>query len=108
MDRSLPGSRQEYGSELPYLPTGELPDPGIEPISLTSSALSAFLILNFLRDFPGRTRLPMQDTYLQSLDQERAPGEGNGNPLQYSCLGNHMDRGTWQAIVTWGHKSDTT
>ena len=29
----------------------------------------------------------------------RSPGEGNGNPLQYSCLGNHMDRGTWQSIV---------
>ena len=30
---------------------------------------------------------------------ERSPGEGNGNPLQYSCLGNPMDRGAWQAIV---------
>ena len=27
------------------------------------------------------------------------PGEGNGNPLQYSCLGNPMDRGAWQATV---------
>ena len=26
---------------------------------------------------------------------ERFPGEGNGNPLQYSCLGNPMDRGAW-------------
>ena len=29
----------------------------------------------------------------------RPPGEGNGNPLQYSCLENHMDRGAWQATV---------
>ena len=29
----------------------------------------------------------------------RSPGEGNVNPLQYSCLGNPMDRGTWQATV---------
>ena len=29
----------------------------------------------------------------------RSLGEGNGNPLQYSCLGNYMDRGTWQATV---------
>ena len=29
----------------------------------------------------------------------RSPGEGNGNPLQYSCLGNPMDRGACQAIV---------
>ena len=29
----------------------------------------------------------------------RFPGEGNGNPLQYSGLGNPIDRGAWQAIV---------
>ena len=29
---------------------------------------------------------------------ERSSGEGNGNPLQYSCLGNPMDRGAWRAI----------
>ena len=29
----------------------------------------------------------------------RAPGEGNGCPLQYSCLENSMDRGIWQATV---------
>ena len=31
----------------------------------------------------------------------RFPGEGNGNPLQYSYLGNPMDRGIWQAL--WSH-----
>ena len=29
----------------------------------------------------------------------RSPGEGNGNPLQYSCLGNLMDRVAWRATV---------
>ena len=29
----------------------------------------------------------------------RFPGEGNGNPFQYSCLENSIDRGDWQAIV---------
>ena len=29
----------------------------------------------------------------------RSPGEGNGNSLQYYCLKNSMDRGTWQAVV---------
>ena len=29
----------------------------------------------------------------------RSPGERNGNPLQYSCLNNIMDRGAWQATV---------
>ena len=33
------------------------------------------------------------------LGLERSPGEGNGNPLQYSYLGNSMDRGAWQATV---------
>ena len=31
------------------------------------------------------------------LGSGRSPGEGNGNPFQYSCLENSMDRGTWQA-----------
>ena len=35
----------------------------------------------------------MQETWVQF------PGERNGNPLQYSCLGNPMDRGAWQATV---------
>ena len=33
--------------------------------------------------------------------------EGNGNPLQYSCLGNPMDRGAWKAVVCWVIKSWT-
>jgi len=37
----------------------------------------------------------------------RSPGEGNGNPLQYSCLGNSMDRGDWQAAVHGAAKSRT-
>ena len=39
----------------------------------------------------------------------RSPGEGNDNPLQYSCLGNPMVRGTWWAAVHGVAKeSDTT
>ena len=38
---------------------------------------------------------------------ERSPG-GNGNPLQYSCLENPMDRGAWQAVVQRVAESDTT
>ena len=38
----------------------------------------------------------------------RSPGEGNGNPLWYSCLENHMDRGAWQAAIHRVAESDTT
>ena len=43
----------------------------------------------------------------------RSPGEGNGNPLQYSCLENPMDGGAWWAIVhgvakSWTRLSDFT
>ena len=38
---------------------------------------------------------------------ERFPGEGNGNLLQYSCLGNPMDRGAWWATVHGVAKSQT-
>ena len=37
----------------------------------------------------------------------RSPGEENGNPLQYSCLGNPMDRGTWWATVHGVTESQT-
>ena len=37
----------------------------------------------------------------------RSPVEGNGNPLQYSCLGNPMHRGAWQATVHDVAKSHT-
>jgi len=40
---------------------------------------------------------------------ERSPGEGNGNPPQYSCMENPMDRGSWQATAHGVAKeSDTT
>ena len=37
----------------------------------------------------------------------RSPGGGNGNPLQYSCLGNPMDTGAWLAIIHGVAKSRT-
>ena len=39
----------------------------------------------------------------------RSSGDGYGNPLQYSCMGNSMDRGVWWATSPWAHKElDTT
>ena len=39
------------------------------------------------------------ETWVQSPSQEDPLKEENGNPLQYSCLGNPMHRGAWQATV---------
>ena len=54
-------------------------------------------------------KLPtMWETKAQSL-VGKIPGEGNGNPLQYSCLEHPMDRGAWQATVHRAAKEwDTT
>ena len=46
-----------------------------------------------------------------NLESGRFPGEGSANPLQYSCLGNPVDREAWQAIVhgvakSWTHLCD--
>ena len=38
----------------------------------------------------------------------RSSGEGNGNPFQYACLENPMDRGAWWATVHWVAESDAT
>ena len=51
----------------------------------------------------------MGETWVHSLRLGRSPGGGHGNPLQYSCLENPMDRGAWWATVHGGRKeSDTT
>ena len=50
-------------------------------------------------DFPGGSDGKVSAYNAGDLDSilglERFPGEGNGNPLQYSCPENPMDRGTW-------------
>ena len=63
--------------------------------------------------FPGGSvvkNLPADAGDLGSiLGLGRSPGEGNGNPLQYSCQGNPMDRGAWQATIHGvAEESDTT
>ena len=49
----------------------------------------------------------MWETWVQSLELRRSPGEGNGNPLQYFCLENPMDRGACQTLVHRVTKSQT-
>ena len=55
----------------------------------------------------------MQGTWVQALGQEDPLENGNGTPLQYSCLENPMDRGAWQATVrevakSWTRLNDFT
>ena len=57
-------------------------------------------------ELPGGTvvksHLPMQEAqekWVPSLGWEDSPRDGNGNPLQYSCLENSMDRGAWRVTV---------
>ena len=61
------------------------------------------------RGFPGGSvvkNLPANAGDVSLIPgSERSPGDGNGNPLQYSCLENSMDRGAWQATVLGGRKA---
>ena len=62
--------------------------------------LGGLVVKNLLADAGDASLIP---------GSGRSPGEGNGNPLQYSCLGNPTDRGAWQATVQGVPKeSDTT
>ena len=44
---------------------------------------------------------------MQETGLGRSPGGGNGNPFQYSCLENYMDRGAWKATVHEVTRSQT-
>ena len=54
----------------------------------------ASLMIQTVKNLPA-----VRETQVQSLGWEDPPGEGNGTPLQYSCLENPVDRGAWRAIV---------
>ena len=75
-------SRQEYWSGLPCPFPGDLPNPGIEPMSLMSPALAIHLAM--LEETGDTGSIPVSG---------RSPGVENGTSLQYSCLENSMDRG---------------
>ena len=92
---SMGFSRQENWSGLSFPSLRDLPDSWIEPASLMSPALfggffstsTTWVIFPHIKD-PGFVP-----------GSGRSPGGGHGNPLQYSCLENLMDRGTWWATV---------
>ena len=75
--------------------------PGI--VLSTLDVLNHLLIITLRYGFPGGAvlkNLPVNRGDTGSIPGSgRSPGKGNGNPLQYSCLGNPMDKGAWQATV---------
>ena len=85
-------------------------------LALSSKPFSQPVFIDFsspYQGFPGgsvRKESTCNAVHLGSIPGlQRSPGGGNSNPLQYSCLGNSMDRGAWWATSPWGHKeSDTT
>ena len=104
-------SRQEYWSGLPHPPPGDLPDPGIEPMSLTSPAgslpdkwviyyqcHSKSCFISTISSLYSWCAVWVQ-FYLFKWLPMKPTREGNDNPLQYSCLENSMDRGAWWATV---------
>ena len=55
--------------------------------------------VNSLTQVPYPTPSPYPCINFNLTAQGTNGGEGNGSPLQYSCLENHMDRGAWWAVV---------
>ena len=68
-------------------------------------------MMSLLEGFPGGSGVKNPSTNagdtgdLSSIPGlGRSPGEGNGKPLQYSCVGNLMNRGAWWATLHGGHR----
>ena len=125
---STPGSgrsaREGNGNPPQYSCLENSMDRGDSPWSLKESDTTEQLTLTHththththtqkITGFPGGTvvKNPLTNTgytgWIPGL--RRSPREGNGNPPQYSCFGNPMDRGAWRGYSPWGCKeSDTT
>ena len=98
-------SRQEHWSGLPCPPPGDLPNLGTECASLAAPAL----VVRFFTTEQLRMGSPGSSDSKETAYNvggpgsipglERPLGEGKCNPLQYSCLGNSMDRRAWQPTV---------
>ena len=74
-------------------------------------SLCGILTVCILRELPrwlsGKESASQAGDRSLVLGSGRFPGEGNDNPLQYSCLENSMDRGIWQTIAHRVAKSQT-
>ena len=74
-------------------------------IGLTTGKMTALQVVLVVKN-PLANAGDIRDSGLIP-ESGRFPGEGNGNPLQYSCLENPMDRGAWRATVDRVTKSRT-
>ena len=95
---------------LPEILPVRTPPPQAPPLA-SFSPLLLFFLLELSMDFPGGS--DGKASVYNEGDLGLIPGsgrcarEGNGNPLQYYCLGNSMDRGAWKATVHGVAKSRT-
>ena len=80
-------------------------------MGFTNDVCSSTSFIKHLSCFPGGSEVKASACNVGDLGLipglGRAPGEGNGNPLQYSCLENAMDGGAWWAAVHGVTKSRT-
>ena len=104
---SMEFSRQEYWSGLPFSVPGHLSLPGIEPEAPASPALAGKFFTKVASQVVKNLPANAGNAGL-ILNPGRSPGGGNGNPLQYSCLGNPTDIEAWQAQSVVSQKSWTT
>ena len=70
---------------------------------MSVSIYKASLVAQTVKNLPT-----MKEIWIWSLGSGRSPGEGNGNPLQYSCLEKSMDGEAWQTTVHGVAELDTT
>ena len=99
MDCSQPASSVHgilQGSGLPCPPPGDLPDQGIEPMLLMSPVLAGRF---FTTSATSEAHYHVCIYIILIAAPYCSVGEGNGTPLQYSCLENPMDGGAWWAAV---------
>ena len=121
-------SRQVSWSGMPFPSPGDLPDPEIKPGSPTlradtlpseppgKSSFKNHLFYGWVVCWASQVALVVKNLPANAGDirdvgsisgSGRSPGEGNGNPLQSSCLENSVNRGAWWATVNGLTKSQT-
>ena len=110
--------RQEYWSGLSFPSPEDLTDPGIKLLSpaLALNHLGSWVLISLTywqqrglpRGYSGKVSACQCRRHKHKWrGWGRSHGVGNGNPLQYSCLENPMDRGAWRATVHGVTKSRT-